>query len=161
MSAPAGTSRILVVANRTDSTPTLLKEVADSARSGARFTLLIPPEKSHNGGDWLPDDAQRLVGGAAGGSVEMLDPGADAVDTIHAAVDRGDFDEIIVCTPPEHLSRWLHHDLVHRIEHLGLPVRVIPHENDAPMPSDVRQKIPDGWTRVETPGAGGAGTGGW
>ena len=161
MSTAEGTTRILIVANRTSSTPTLLKEVTESARRGASFTLLIPPEKAQDGGDWLPEDALRLVGDAAGSPVEHLRCGDDALDTIHAAVDGGDVDEIIVCTPHEHLSRWMHHDLAHRIEHLGLPVRVIPPEHDKPMPAELRRDIPDGWTRVETPGAAGAGTGGW
>ena len=48
---------------------------------------------------------------AAGSEVGVLDCGADALDTIHGAVDAGQFDEIIVCTVPEHLARWVHHDL--------------------------------------------------
>ena len=34
-----------------------------------------------------------------------LDAGSDALDTIHAAVGADEFDEIIVCTKPEHLAR--------------------------------------------------------
>jgi hypothetical protein len=34
----------------------------------------------------------------------------------------GDFDEVIVSTLPEHVSRWLGRDLPHRIEQLGVPV---------------------------------------
>jgi hypothetical protein len=110
---------ILIVANRTASTPLLLDEVGRRAQTGARFTLLIPPEKSaHDGEDW--DVA---------------------------------CDEIILSTPPQHLARWVHHDLRHRLEHLELPVQVIPPEPDVPMPSDQ----PEGWTRPLVPGGSGDG----
>ena len=122
MTAPAATARILVVANQTASTPRLLREVSESAKDGAQFTLLIPPEcAQHRGSDWTSDDAAGMLAEAAGADVAVLDCGDDALDTIHGAVDAGQFDEIIVCTVPEHLSRWVHHDLPHRIEHLGLP----------------------------------------
>ena len=45
----------------------------------------------------------------------------DPLDTVHRAVSDGEFDELIVCTTPAHLARWVHHDLPHRLQHLGLP----------------------------------------
>jgi hypothetical protein len=156
MTAPAANTRILVVANRTASTPALLREVRESARAGARFTVLIPPERTHHhGSDWSQEEAQRLLGEAAGGEVAFLDGGADALDTIHQAVDDGRFDEIIINTVREHLGRWIHHDLRHRIEHLGLPVRVIPPESDTSISEELDQGLPNHWTRVTIP-AGGA-----
>jgi hypothetical protein len=156
MTAPAATARILVVANRTASTPALLREVRASARAGARFTLLIPPERAHHhGSDWSQEEALRLLGEAAGAEVAGLDCGPDALDTIHRAVDDGRFDEIIISTVPEHLSRWVHHDLRHRVEHLGLPVRVIPPESDTSISEELDQGLPNHWTRVSIP-AGGA-----
>jgi len=155
MSAPAQT-RILVVANRTASTPMLLKEVAQSARDGARFTLVIPPEHAHHhGSDWSRDEAEQLLSEAAGGPVEIMEPGDDAVDTIHAAVDAEQFDEIIVSTAPEHLSRWVHHDLPHRIEHLGLQVRIVPPEPDTHISDELQQELPNRWSKLPL-GAGGA-----
>jgi len=155
MSAPAQT-RILVVANRTASTPMLLKEVAQSARDGARFTLVIPPEQGHDhGSDWSREDAEQLLSEAAGGPVDVMDPGDDAVDTIHAAVDAERFDEIIVSTAPQHLARWVHHDLPHRIEHLGLPVRIVPPEPDAHISDELQQKLPNRWSKLPL-GDGGA-----
>ena len=140
MTASAGAARILVVANRTNSTPALLEEVARRAREGARFTLLIPPEKSARGRaeDWQPEDALRLVSGAAGDTVATLDPGSDAVDTIHDAIGAGSFDAIIVSAAPEHVARWVHHDIAHRIRHMGLPVTVIDPEVDLPFVQDKR-----------------------
>jgi hypothetical protein len=136
-------SNVLVVANRTASTPMLMDEVARRARAGARCTLLVPPESRGEHADWTLQDAQRLLSKAAGAEVECLDCGSDALDTIHQAVDAGRFDAIIVSTVPEHLARWVHHDLPHRLEHLGLPVTVIPHDRD--VPDDLREGLPSGW----------------
>jgi hypothetical protein len=136
---------ILVVANRTPSTPMLMEEVARQARedASARFTVLIPPEKGHGADvDWTPEEAQHLLSEAAGSEVDELDVGADALDTIHGAVEAGDVDSIIVSTHTAHLSRWVHHDLTHRIEHLGLAVTVIPPERD--VPDDLREGLPTG-----------------
>ena len=107
------------------------------ARPGASFTLLIPPDHGHQD-DWSQELALELVGRATGGDVASLDSGDDPLDTVHRAVSDGEFDELIVCTAPSHLARWVHHDLPHRLEHLGLPVLVIPPEPDAPIPDPVR-----------------------
>jgi hypothetical protein len=150
-------SRILIVANRTPSTPMLLDEVTRRAHEAAHFTLLVPPEKSaSNGEDWSVEDATRLLERACGERIEHLDRGADALDAIHRAVDAGAFDEIILSTPPEHLSRWIHHDLRHRLEHLNLPVCVIPPEPDAQLPDHVRAGLPETWSYPPpTPGIAG------
>jgi hypothetical protein len=34
-------------------------------------------------------------------------------------------DEIILETPPSHVSHWLHVDLPERIRHLGVPLRIV------------------------------------
>jgi hypothetical protein len=149
MSAETNAGRILVVANRTASTHLLLEEVRRDAKTGASFTLCIPPEhRHHHGADWSQADAERLMSEAAGAPVDVLDPGADAVDAIHAAVDAGRFDGIIVSTAPEHLGRWVHHDLPHRIEHLGLPVRIVPPEPDAHISQELNQQLPDRWSKL-------------
>ena len=144
MSSQASGARVLVVANRTSSTPTLMDLVATRGREGAHFTLLIPPEKG--GDDWARDDAVRLLERAAGDTVDVVDAGPDALDTIHRAVDDGEVDEIVVCAVEHHLSRWLHHDLPHRLAHLGVPVTVIAPEKDAPVPDHVRDALPDGFS---------------
>jgi hypothetical protein len=153
--APPGAVRILIVANRTASTPMLLDEVTRRARAGARFTLLIPPERSAHG-DWSAPDAVGLLERAAGDPVAYLDGGPDALGVIHREVDAGTVDEIILCTPPEHLARWIHHDLRHRLEHLQLPVCVMPPEADVPLPDHLRGAMPEGWScPPPTPGIAG------
>jgi hypothetical protein len=119
--------RILIVANRTASTPALLERVRACAREGATFTLLIPPETG-DAVDWTTSDACRLLGAACGSPVGTADPGTDAAETVHELVVAGSFDEVILSTQPEHHTRWFHHDLPHRMQHLGIPVTVIPPE---------------------------------
>jgi hypothetical protein len=150
----ANQPRILVIANRTASTPMMLDRIAERARAGASFTLLIPPDDGHQD-DWSREVALELVGGAAGGDVASLNSGADPLDAVHRAVSDGEFDELIVCTAPTHLARWVHHDLPHRLEHLGLPVLVIPPEPDAPIPDLVREAMPNTATIPPLPGGGG------
>ena len=150
----ASQPRILVIANRTASTPMMLDRVTERAREGASFTLLIPPDHGHED-DWSREAALDLVGRAAGGDVASLDSGNDPLDTVHRAVADGEFDELIVCTAPTHLARWVHHDLPHRLQHLGLPVLVIPPEPDAPIPDHVRDALPDTATIPPIPGGGG------
>jgi len=95
------------------------------------------------------------VGQAAGGDVASLDPGDDPLDSVHRAVSDGQFDELIVCTAPTHLERWVHHDLPHRLQHLGLPVVVIPPDPDVPLPHHVAGAMPDGTVIAQIPGGGG------
>ena len=150
----AAQPRILVIANRTASTPVMLDTIAERAQAGASFTLLIPPDHGQND-DWSQELALELVGRATGGDVASLDSGDDPLDAVHSAVSDGDFDELIVCTAPAHLARWVHHDLPHRLEHLGLPVLVIPPEHDAPIPDPVRDGMPNTAHIQPLPGGGG------
>ena len=77
---------------------------------------------------------------------------------MHEAVDAGQCDEIILSVPEAHLSKFIHHDLRHRLEHLGMPVTVIPPEPDVPLPGHVRDSLPDDWyTAHPIPGGGGDG----
>jgi hypothetical protein len=134
--------RTLIVANRTASTPGLLGEVERRAAAGEQFALLVPPEKGDDVHDWTLEDATRLVEKACKSDVEAIDAGADAGETIKGLVEEQRFAAIIVSSAPEHHARWLHHDLPHRVQHLGLPVMVIPPEPDG----DVQvEGFPDDW----------------
>lgn len=158
MTASPTPVRILVVANRTASTPMLLDEVRRRAQDGARFMLMIPPEAARgHGEDWTPQDAVGLLERAAGGTVERLDCEPDALDAAHRVVSAGECDELIVSTVPEHLRRWRHHDLPHRLVHLGVATTVIPPEPDAPVDDDLSEGLPTGWTYPPLPGGTSAG----
>ncbi len=63
---------------------------------------------------------------ASGSRVEgRVATSPNAYDDIVAEVSSGEYDEIILETPPSHVSHWLHVDLSQRIAHLGLPLTTI------------------------------------
>jgi len=49
----------------------------------------------------------------------------NAYDDIVEALDSGEYREIILETPPSHVSHWLHVDLPQRIAHLGYPLTTV------------------------------------
>ncbi len=104
--------KVLVVANRTASTPRLLEEVARRSRARpTEFVLLIPDVR--NAADWTRETAVALVSRAARQPVDSLPAGADLLD----AIREGDFDEIVISSKRR--------GLVRRVERLGLPVTAL------------------------------------
>jgi hypothetical protein len=130
---------VLVVAHRTAATPAILDAVAERSRLGpCRFTLLVPRDY------WEPDTeraaavvelAVPLLQQACGVRVESQIGDSDPFVAVRDAVDGGAFDEIILSTLPERVSRWLRRDLPARVEAFGLPVTVVvAQERSAPVP---------------------------
>jgi hypothetical protein len=137
----AGTRRILVVANRTASTPVLLDAVRQRAQQGpCTFALLIPNEPRKGGADWTLETAKPLLERAARGPVEGMVGEADPFEAVKAALQDRGFDEVIVSTLPKRVSEWLRRDLPHRIEKLGVPVTTISpaEEQEAPPVAPIR-----------------------
>ena len=143
----AATRRLLIVANRTESTPRLLEEVERQARGGCEFTLIVPPERHPDAPDWTAEDALELVTRTAHGRpVAYVDCGADAAATIGELVEQGAFDEILLCTPREHHEHWHRHSLPKRIRALDIPVSVIPPDSSG---WSYEHGFPDDWVRIE------------
>ena len=149
------TPRILIVANRTASTPAMLGEVQRRAKEGARFGLLIPPVHPDDPSDWSADDACALLERAGAGAVERVDGGDDAALKIHDLVHAREYDGVILSTVGHHLDRGRHHDLPHRHKDLDVPVMLIPPEPGGWGPI---QGFPDEWVPSSSP-AGMAGFG--
>lgn len=117
--------RILVVANRTAATPTLLKEISDrAARGPTRFSLLIPAAEAEST-DWTLDLALPLMEKAAGGRVEGRVGGSDPLKAIREEMRANEYDEIILSTLPRRTSQWLRRDLPSQVQKLGLPLTVV------------------------------------
>jgi hypothetical protein len=122
----AQVTRVLIVANRTASTPRLIEAVRRRAKaSPCEFALLIPDVTDRKAADWTLETAQQLLRPAAGGKVEGLVGGADPLESVKEAVHEGDFDEIIISTLPRRVSKWLRRDLIRRVEGLGVSVTAI------------------------------------
>jgi hypothetical protein len=122
-------THVLVVAHKTAATPALIEAVRERARRDeCRFTLLVPRNY------WDPDTeaaaaaielAVPLLDDAAGSHVEARIGESDPFEAVRAALDEGDFDEVIVSTLPERASHWLRRDLPSRVQRLGVPVTVV------------------------------------
>jgi len=134
--APEDGPRILVVANKRDATPALLDAVRERAAAGpASFFMLVPnPDHpafdrntaDHPQGDQILAKALPVLEGPAGGEVNGRVAGSpNAYDDIVEELEGTDYDEIILETPPSHVSHWLHVDLPERIKHLGVPLRTV------------------------------------
>jgi hypothetical protein len=119
-------ARVLIVANRTASTPRLIEAVRGRATtSPCEFALLIPFVSDRKAADWTLETALRLLRPAARGKIEGLVGGPDPFQSVQDAVRQGNFDEIIISTLPARVSKWVRRDLIRRVEGLGLPVTAI------------------------------------
>jgi uncharacterized membrane-anchored protein len=129
-------SKILVVANKVEATQALVDAVRERAAAGpARFLMLIPNPGhlpfDRNSADTA--DGERVLQRAlpqlkerSGAEVEgQVASSPNAYDDIVAALETGDYGEIILETPPSHFSHWLHLDLPQRLAHLGYPLTTV------------------------------------
>ena len=131
-------SKVLVVANKTAATPALIEAVRErAARGPATFTLLVP--NTAHGLHRLvdPEDqgdteaqttielAVPLLEKAAGGPVESMIGDPEPLAAIQDAINIHGFDELIISTLPQRVSKWLKLDLPSKVAGLGLPVTTV------------------------------------
>lgn len=123
--------RLLVVANRTAATPTLLDTVRSKTAEGpTAVTLLVPAfptvfdpealESRHTIELAIP-----LLEEATGTTVQGIVGDPDPFTAVQQALKETPYDEIIISTLPARVSRWLKRDLPQRVERLGVPVTVV------------------------------------
>jgi len=140
------TARVLVVAHRTAATPALLDAVRErAAQGGATFTLLVPKpvhgvDRVADPEDVSSDEAQMtlelalpLLRDAAGAPVEGVIGVSNPMDAVADAVNTRGFDEVIISTLPQRVSKWLHLDLPHKVAGMGLPVTTVTATDHAPI----------------------------
>jgi hypothetical protein len=137
VAAPRGAGpAVLVVLNKVAPTAALLESVRRRAAAGpVAFGVLVP--NPHNlgfdHGDPVPRDGGALLAAAlpplreaAGTEVcGRVANSPNAYDDIVEELDAGAYTEIIIETPPTHLSHWLHVDLPHRLAQLGVPTEAV------------------------------------
>ena len=131
---------VLVVAHRmTAATPALLEAIrARAARGPAAFHLLVPNpaehaelrdserERVHLEGEHALALALPLIDEAAGHTVHgSVSRRHDPMDAIEETLAAGNFHEIILSTPPHHMSSLLHADLPRRVAHLRMPFTTV------------------------------------
>jgi ribose transport system permease protein len=110
---------VLIVANQTAASDELAAAVRERAqRSPASFHLLVPGLSA----EAVLAAALPKLTEAAGGAVTGATTGEEPLDAIKDAIARGGFEEVIVSTLPETVSKWLKLDLVSRVRRLDLPV---------------------------------------
>jgi hypothetical protein len=131
-----GSPAVLVVLNKVEATASLLEAVRKRAAAGAaRFFVLVPnPDHlafDRNSPDTTDGDAllaqalSQLEGPAGGAVVGRVANSPNAYDDIVEELDARPYGEIILETPPSHISHWLHVDLPHRIAELGYPTETV------------------------------------
>jgi hypothetical protein len=120
-------SRYLIVANRTLGGHHLIERIRRAVADGpSEFHVVVPvPDFSHEADEAaqrrLSAQLDRLasLGAAATGQVVHADP----YDATVAAFEQRGADELVVCTLPPGLSRWLGTDLVGRLRRVvGIPI---------------------------------------
>jgi hypothetical protein len=81
--------------------------------------------RSPDGHDLLAQAIPPLRDAAGGELSGRVANSPNAYDDIVEELDGGAYTEIILETPPAHLSHWLHVDLTQRVSQLGLPTEAV------------------------------------
>jgi uncharacterized membrane-anchored protein len=134
--AEEGSPAVLVVLNKVEATAALLDAVKRRTAAGAARFFVLMPNPDHLGfdrGDPDSADGEALLAtalaqlqGPAGSPVSgRVAKSPNAYDDIVEELKARSYAEIILETPPTHISYWLHFDLPRRISELGYPTVAI------------------------------------
>jgi len=131
-----GSPTVLVVLNKVEATAALLDAVKRRTAAGAARFFVLVPNPDHAGfdrndadsadGEALLARALTQLQGPAGSPVAgRVANSPNAYDDIVEELEARRYAEIILETPPAHISHWLHFDLPRRISELGYPTEAI------------------------------------
>lgn len=130
-----GTPAVLVVLNKVEATAALLDAIGRRAAEGAARFVVLVPNPGHlafdrnspvtDDGDALLAKALPQIQGRAPGAAGRVANSPNAYDDVVEELKANAYSEVIVETPPSHISHWLHVDLPHRIAELGYPLTTI------------------------------------
>ena len=134
--AGEGSPAVLVVLNKVEATAALLDAVKRRTAAGAARFFILVPNPDHIGFDRNSSDSADGEALLAKALTQLQAPAKsivsgrvadspNAYDDIVAALDGGNYREIILETPPTHVSHWLHVDLPERVAHLGYPLTTV------------------------------------
>jgi hypothetical protein len=128
---------VLIVARLTASSVELSQAVLRRAMDPCVFTLLVPAEahglhRVVDPEDHGVDEAKRrladalpLLSRAAGSQVQGMIGSHDPLAAVQDALNLHGFDEVLLCTLPLRISRWLHIDLPRKVAALGVPLTTV------------------------------------
>jgi hypothetical protein len=135
--AKDATPSVLIVARLTASSVELSQAVLRRAADPCGFTLLVPAEahglhRVVDPEDHGVEEAKRrladalpLLSRAAGSQVQGMIGSHDPLAAVQDALNLYGFDEVLLCTLPLRISRWLHIDLPRKVAALGVPLTTV------------------------------------
>ena len=132
-------ARVLVVANKTAATPALHRggarargpRAGDASRCWCRTprtactSSSIPRTRRSTEAEATLELALPLLEAAAGAPVEGMIGVPEPLAAIQDAINIHGFDELIISTLPQRVSKWLKLDLPSKAAGLGLPVTTV------------------------------------
>jgi uncharacterized membrane-anchored protein len=137
--APTGEAHpaVLVVLNKVEATASLLDAIRRRAAEGTASFFVLVPNPGHLAFDRSSDDTEdgdallaralaRLEGPPGTEIGGRVANSPNAYDDIVEELEARPYGEIILETPPAHISHWLHIDLPTRISELGYPTEAVP-----------------------------------
>jgi len=135
-------TRILIVTDVAEPAPELLDAIRHRHERGpAQFRVVVPnpagaelhllhPERHDRAreAEAVLRHALPALESAAGGHViGSVSVRHDPMDAVEEALFAEPIDEIMLHLAPHGLAHRLHQDLAHRLQHVGLPIQVVPH----------------------------------